>query len=82
MLPPTGTEAAPATSSRVEPEGTATPAPATVLPLVDALPRLAAFALVAIGLVGTPLALLDRFDRLPVLLGGGALLVLLELAGS
>jgi hypothetical protein len=51
-----------------------------VLPLVDALPRLAAFALVALGLVGTPLMLLDRFDRLPVLLGGGLVLVLLELA--
>jgi hypothetical protein len=35
---------------------------------------------VALGLVGTPLMLLDRFDRLPVLLGGGLLLVLLELA--
>ena len=75
-----GTAAPPVTSRRTDPE----PEPAreadraTVLPLVDALPRLAAFALVALGLVGTPLALVDRFDRLPVLLGAGTLLVLLE----
>jgi len=75
-----GTAAAPAASSRVDPEPdpAATPGPALVLPVVDALPRLAAFALTALGLVGTPLLLLDRFDRLPVLLGAGALLVLME----
>ena len=53
---------------------------APVLPLVDAVPRLTAFALVGLGLVGTPLLLAGRFDRLPVLLGGGAVLLALELA--
>ena len=54
--------------------------PGLVLGAVGALPRLAAFFLVALGLVGTPLMLLDRFDRLPVLLGTAAGLVALELA--
>jgi len=51
-----------------------------VLPLVDAIPRLSAFGLVALGLVGTPLLLLGQFRPLPVVLGAGALLVGLELA--
>jgi hypothetical protein len=55
-------------------------APVPVLPLVDALPRLAAFFLVALGLVGTPLMLVGQFRPLPVVLLGGALLVALELA--
>lgn len=54
--------------------------PPPVLPLVDAIPRLAAFGLVALGLVGTPLLLLGQFTRVPVVLGAGALLVVLELA--
>jgi hypothetical protein len=54
--------------------------PSPVLGAVDVLPRLAAFFLVALGLVGTPLMLLGRFDRLPVLLGTAVGIVLLELA--
>lgn len=54
-------------------------APATVLPLVDAVPRLAAFFLVALGLVGTPLVLAGAFTPLPLAVLGGALVVGLEL---
>jgi hypothetical protein len=46
---------------------------------LDALPRLAAFVLVALGLVGTPLLLLGAFEQGPVLLGTLVLTVLLEL---
>ena len=55
------------------------PEPALVAPWVDALPRLAAFGLVALGLVGTPLVLLGAFT--PLLVGLLALpaLVALEL---
>ena len=64
--------------SRSDSSPTDTP-PAPVLPLVDAVPRLAAFFLVALGLVGTPLVLLGQFTPLPVVLLGGVLVVALEL---
>lgn len=50
-----------------------------VLPVIDAVPRLAGFALTALGLVGTPLLLINRFRPCPVLLGTALVLVLLEL---
>lgn len=48
----------------------APPEPALVAPWVDALPRLAAFGLVALGLVGTPLLLLGHFTP-PLVVGLG-----------
>src|SRR5687768_15792013 len=57
----------------------APPEPALVAPWVDALPRLAAFGLVALGLVGTPLVLLGQFTP-PLVVGLGLpALVALEL---
>ena len=53
---------------------------APVLALVDAVPRLAGLAVTSLGVVGTPLLLLDAFHPLPVLAGAGVLLVGLELA--
>ena len=58
----------------------APPAPALVAPWVDALPRLAAFGLVALGLVGTPLVLLGAFTPLLVVALGLPALVALEVA--
>jgi len=72
------TAARPAVSRRASPQSQDEDAP--VLPLVDAVPRIVAFCLVALGLVGTPLMLAGRFDRVPVLLGAGLLAVALELS--
>ncbi len=54
-------------------------ASAAVVSIVDAVPRVAGFALTSLGVVGTPLLLLDAFHPLPVLLGSGLLLVAMEL---
>ena len=50
-----------------------------VLGPVDALPRLAAFFLTAVGVVGLPLLLAGRFTRVPVLVGVVVVTVALEL---
>ena len=53
-------------------------AAAAIVSVVDAVPRVAGFALTSLGVVGTPLLLIDAFHPLPVLLGSGLLLVALE----
>ena len=67
--------AASTTSGRLDEPRHAVP----VLALIDALPRLAAFFLTAVGLVGTPLLLAGEFTRVPVLLGVPVVTVGLEL---
>lgn len=77
---PAGTEPArdPARDSAA-PGAAARPDAVEVHPWVDLLPRLAAFGLVALGLVGTPLVLLGAYEPALVVPLCGLLLVLLEL---